>query len=82
MMGAYFYHDVADLVGIAVLDQALSDFYKANVNQAATMEELIEQIKLASPGDAADIDVAVSDWLTSTTCPTDYALRCGTHSPR
>ena len=78
MKGACFYEDVADLIGPALLDQILAEFYQANMGEAATMREMIELIQArAEPDQGPLIDQLVIDWLTNLECPADYADRCG-----
>lgn len=44
MQGAFFYKDVADVVGADVLDGVLGRFYRAHVNQPAGMQNMIDAI--------------------------------------
>jgi len=44
MQGAFFYKDVADVVGADVLDGVLGRFYQAHVNEAAGMQDMIDAI--------------------------------------
>lgn len=83
MKGACFYEDVADLIGQDAVDEAIGEFYAENVNGAARMGEMIDRLKSkADPGDAAEIDGLVDEWLRSFECPADYAARCREHRPR
>jgi aminopeptidase N len=77
--GACFYEDVADLIGQDLLDEALSDFYKAHVNKTAHMRDLIDLIESKDAANKAAIETLVTDWLLTKDCPADYANRCGTH---
>jgi aminopeptidase N len=45
MQGAFFYKDVAEVVGAEVLDGVISRFYLAHQNQAAGMQDMIDAIK-------------------------------------
>ncbi len=80
MKGACFYEDVADEIGQELLDEAIAEFYQANMNQPATMRAMIETIHTKA-GDAhtAAIDQLVQDWLLTLACPDDYAARCRAH---
>jgi aminopeptidase N len=77
MKGAYFYREVAKTIGAAVLDTALSEFYKANVGKAAKMQDLIDHIKTKTDaaGKAA-VDKLETDWLKTLDCPVDYTTLC------
>lgn len=80
MKGACFYEDVADLIGQEKLDRIIADFYQANVNQPAKMQEMIHLIEERStPEEAAAIEGFVDDWLLKLACPEDYAQRCKSH---
>lgn len=81
--GACFLEDVADLLGPDVLDEVLGDFYRARVNRAARMRDLVDAIEQrAAPADRDAIEAFVADWLLSLECPADYRERCGTHVAR
>ncbi len=43
--GAYFYKGIADKIGAAQLDQALTVFYQAHAGDAATMQDMLDTIK-------------------------------------
>lgn len=45
MQGAFFYKDVADVIGADVLDAVISDFYLAHVNAPASMQQMIDAIE-------------------------------------
>ncbi|MDX2087473.1 MAG: M1 family aminopeptidase [Kofleriaceae bacterium] len=45
MQGAFFYKDVADVVGAEVLDGVISRFYKKYKNKPARMQDMIDAIK-------------------------------------
>ena len=77
--GACFYEDVADLVGPAVLDEALADFYAAHANEPATMRAMVEVIESKAPAQKDAIETLVTEWLLTEACPADYAARCGSH---
>ena len=55
MQGAFFYKDVAAQIGADKLDQIIGDFYKANRNKAAGMQQMIDAIKAASGFDPTPI---------------------------
>lgn len=78
--GACFYEDVADLIGTAKVNEALGDFYKANVGKAAHMSEMIDMLKSkADDADKAKIDTFVTEWLLTLECPQNYMERCSAH---
>ncbi|MCW5807457.1 MAG: peptidase M1 [Deltaproteobacteria bacterium] len=45
MQGAFFYRDVAAVVGVDVLDAVIGRFYVAHRNRAAGMQDMIDAIK-------------------------------------
>ncbi|HEY5949922.1 MAG TPA: M1 family aminopeptidase [Kofleriaceae bacterium] len=55
MQGAYFYKDVAAQIGADKLDTIIGDFYKANHNKPAGMQQMIDAIKAASGFDPTPI---------------------------
>jgi len=55
MQGAFFYKDVAAQIGADKLDQIIGDFYKANRNKPAGMQQMIDAIKAASGFDPTPI---------------------------
>ncbi|HEY5926007.1 MAG TPA: M1 family aminopeptidase [Kofleriaceae bacterium] len=55
MQGAFFYKDVAAQIGADKLDNIIADFYMANRNQAAGMQQMIDAIKAASGFDPKPI---------------------------
>lgn len=80
MKGACFYEEVADQIGADRLDEVIQEFYAANVNGTARMQEMIDLIKArAEPEDEAVIDQLVDEWLKTLDCPQDYATRCSAH---
>ena len=77
MKGAYFFREVGKVVGVAVLDAALAEFYKANVGKAAKMQALIDLIKTKTDvaGKKA-IDDLETAWLKTVDCPVDFTTLC------
>jgi aminopeptidase N len=55
MQGAFFYKDVATQIGADKLDKIIGDFYKANHNKPAGMQQMIDAIKAASGFDPTPI---------------------------
>jgi len=54
----------------------------ANVGASAHMSDTVDALRLAAPSEAAAIDTLVAEWLTdATSCPVDFAARCGSHAP-
>ena len=45
MQGAFFYKDVAAVVGADVLDGVIGRFYRAHKNQAASMQDMLDAIE-------------------------------------
>jgi hypothetical protein len=75
--GAYFYKNVAAVIGVDVLDQAFSEFYKAHVGTAASMQELIDHIKTKTDANgAAAIDMLETQWLKTLACPVNVSTLC------
>ena len=64
--GAFFLRAVALRVGAPALDLALSAFYGARAGEAATLEQLLEVIRVVTGFDAHD---CARKWLRSTTIP-------------
>jgi hypothetical protein len=58
MQGAFFYKDVAAQIGADKLDKIIGDFYKANRNKAAGMQQMIDAIKTGSGFDPTPIATA------------------------
>ncbi|WP_437683518.1 M1 family metallopeptidase [Sorangium sp. So ce131] len=82
MKGAFFYREVAEVIGEGVLDQALSEFYYANVGDAARMQDLIDVIKTRTDGDGdAAVDALATAWLRTLECPVDLATLCPEAAP-
>ncbi|WP_187346012.1 M1 family metallopeptidase [Sorangium cellulosum] len=79
MKGAFFFREVADAIGVGALDQALGDFYRANVGTAARTQDLIDVIKAATDGaGAAAVDALAAAWLRTLECPIDVSTLCPT----
>ncbi|XYI03681.1 M1 family metallopeptidase [Sorangium sp. So ce1128] len=77
MKGAFFFREVAETVGVDVLDRTLGAFYTANVGQAARMQELLHAIKAATDSAGADaVDALATEWLRTLECPIDPATLC------
>jgi aminopeptidase N len=55
MQGAFFYKEVAAQIGADKLDKIIGDFYKANRNKPAGMQQMIDAIKAASGFDPTPI---------------------------
>ncbi|GDX81179.1 hypothetical protein LBMAG42_29900 [Deltaproteobacteria bacterium] len=67
--GAFFYRDVAGVIGEAELDEALASFYVAHVGGAATMVDMLDHLDAAAPDHAAEIDALADVWLRTLECP-------------
>lgn len=77
MKGAYFYRDVAAVIGKDVLDQVLSAFYQGNVGNSAHMTDLLAAIEAAAdPADVATLQDLEQSWLREVACPIDVASLC------
>lgn len=74
MKGAWFYRQVAELIGEDQLDAALAQFYAENVNGAARMQDMIDL--LHDYGDPAAIDALADGWLRQVECPIDLDTIC------
>ncbi|WP_437291877.1 M1 family metallopeptidase [Sorangium sp. So ce406] len=79
MKGAFFFREVAEAIGVDVLDRALAGFYTANVGNAARTQDLLDAIKAATDAaGAAAVDALAADWLRTLECPVDFATLCPT----
>jgi aminopeptidase N len=76
MKGAYFYREVAKVIGADALDQVLAAFYQANVGKAAHMTDLLDAIKAKAGAQSAAIDTLITNWLETVECPVDYTTLC------
>lgn len=77
MKGAYFFREVGQAIGVDVLDQALGEFYAANVGKAARMQDLIDHIKTKTDAAGqATVDQLATAWLRTLECPVDYTTLC------
>lgn len=82
MKGACFYEEAGDILGEAVIDQIIGEFYTANKYRPAKMEDMIELIyKNSNTTQRIEIEQAIQDWLLSYECPADYANRCRFRDP-
>ncbi|WP_437311977.1 M1 family metallopeptidase [Sorangium sp. So ce388] len=77
MKGAFFFREVAEAIGVDVLDRALGAFYTANVGTAAHMQDLLDAIKAATDSTGADaVDALTTEWLRTLECPVDLESLC------
>jgi hypothetical protein len=77
MKGAFFYKEVAGVIGARELDAALAAFYRSHVGRAAHMNDLIAEIdRAAGPEKAEKIDGLATAWLRTKACPVDPATLC------
>ncbi len=77
MKGAFFWKTVSEILGEDALDQVFSDFYQANVGQAANLQDLIDAAKAgATPEQVTQIETAETDWLHTLACPVDTGPLC------
>ncbi|WP_437738277.1 M1 family metallopeptidase [Sorangium sp. So ce1335] len=75
--GAFFFREVAETIGVDVLDRALAAFYTANVGKAARTQDLLDAIKAATDAaGAAAVDALATAWLRTLECPVDIATLC------
>ena len=81
--GACFYEDVADLLGQDVVDAALSELYAAHVGKTAHMQEMLDLLvsKTTTPEQKTALETMATEWLKTEACPSNYAARCGAHTP-
>lgn len=70
--GAFFYRDVAALMGAEELDLALAAFYAEHVGGAARMQQMVDHLEARAPEHAAAIDVLAVDWLRTLDCPAGW----------
>ncbi|MEW8627626.1 MAG: M1 family aminopeptidase [Candidatus Thiodiazotropha sp.] len=66
MKGAFFFRHLEFSLGVELFDQILSDFFRANVGGAASMDELLQLVEQTSGYDPEDCAMA---WLRSETLP-------------
>jgi hypothetical protein len=77
MKGAYFFREVGKAIGPALLDQALAEFYQANVGKAAKMQALIDLIKTKTDAAGqAKVGDLETQWLLTLACPVDFTTLC------
>ena len=69
LKGAFFYRDVAELIGTEELDRALSTFYRDHVGEAARMQEMLDHLAAWAPEQADEIDALAQAWLRTDVCP-------------
>lgn len=75
--GAFFYHEVAKVIGEDVLDQRIAEFYQAHVGKAAHMQDMIDHLEMkANAADAKAIDDLATKWLKTLACPVDTSKLC------
>jgi aminopeptidase N len=72
--GAQYLREVAAILGVDVVDQALAEFYEANVGKAARMRELVTLLK--SKGSSEEIEALTVAWLETESCPASVAALC------
>lgn len=66
MKGAFFYRAVAAQIGKEALDQALGSFYRAHVNRAASMQEMLDHLRTTT---GFDPEPLARSWLKGTGRP-------------
>ncbi|MCP4447676.1 MAG: M1 family metallopeptidase [Myxococcales bacterium] len=72
--GAQYFREVAGVLGADVLDEALAEFYAANVGKAARMRSLVELLK--NKGSSSEIEALTVAWLETEACPASATLLC------
>ncbi len=72
--GAQYLREVSALIGQDLVDEALSEFYQANVEKAVHMRELVTLLK--SKGESAQIEALTVQWLESESCPMSVNALC------
>lgn len=77
MKGAHFLRQVADLVGVDAVDDALSSFYQDRFGTAARMEELVAHLRTVFPSESLGIEALAQDWLYQRMCPSVPDRVCG-----
>lgn len=78
MKGAWFYREVAAVIGADELDVALAGFYAAYVGKAATVQSMIDWLVAAAKTPEAQRRVAelADGWLRREQCPVDPKTLC------
>ncbi len=72
--GSQYLREVSMLLGVDVVDQALAEFYQANVGKAARMRDLVTLLK--SKGSSTEIEALTVAWLETEACPASAASLC------
>lgn len=76
--GAQYLREVALLLGVEVVDQALAEFYQEHVGKAARMRELVDLLK--SKGESEAVEELTAIWLEGESCPARINELCSTVS--
>jgi aminopeptidase N len=76
MKGAFFYREVAEVIGVAAVDAVIADFYRTHVGRAAHMDDMIAALRDAAGPRGAAIDALADAWLRTLDCPRDFADLC------
>lgn len=71
--GAFFYRDVANVMGAEELDLAIAAFYADHVGGSARMQQMVDHLGAWAPEHAAAIDALAVDWLRTLDCPASIA---------
>jgi aminopeptidase N len=78
MKGAFFYREVAALLGESVVDGVIADFYRAHVGQAARMQDMLAALSAAAGAQAPAIAEMADRWLRTEACPAEVEDLCAT----
>jgi aminopeptidase N len=76
MKGAFFYREVAEGIGVDVVDEVIATFYREHVGGSARMSELIRALRSAAGPAAARVDEAERRWLRTEVCPEEVRTFC------
>lgn len=76
MKGAFFYRDVAALLGEAAVDAVIATFYQAHVGRAARMRDMLDALSSAAGASAPEVSALADRWLTALDCPASVSDLC------
>ena len=67
--GAFFFRQVAELIGRQRVDRVLARFYRERVGSAAHMEDLVADLGAEVPDKSEQVRALASAWLGQVDCP-------------
>jgi hypothetical protein len=76
MKGAFFFREVADVIGAGAVDEVIAAFYAEHAGGAARMASLVAALRSAAGPAAARVDEAEQRWLRTEVCPEEVRSLC------